>query len=381
VAALEVMLALRDLAGGWLSVELLAPERDFVYRPLAVAEPFGAGAARRFDLATLASGVGAGYRADALVKVDPERHNVRTRGGEELAYEALVIATGARMREAIPGAITFWGSGDTGRFRTLLRDLETGVVTELVFCLPKRTGWPLPLYELALMSADYASGRARDKPQLTIATPETSPLELFGERASAAVRELLGARGIGLYCGCDPIEVDEEGLSLARGVHLAADRVVATPRLEGPSLAAVPHDEDGFIPTDSFGRVEDLEDADVYAAGDVTAFAVKQGGLAAQQADAVAELIAAGAGAPVDPKPFRPVLRGLLLTGAEPSYLRAEITGGRGGASEAASDPLWWPPSKIAGRYLAPHLASLAKTDLQPAPRSDGVAVEIELQH
>ncbi len=381
VAGLEAMLALRDLAGEWLGIELLAPERDFVYRPLAVAEPFGLGAARRFDLETLTSGVGARYRADALVNVDPERHTVRTRAGEELGYETLVIATGARMREAIPGAITFWGAGDTGRFRTLLRDLKTGGATEVAFCLPKDTGWPLPLYELALMSADYARGGASEPPQVAIATPETSPLELFGARASAAVRELLAERGIGLCCGSDPIEVDEEGLRLAPAGHLAADRVVATPRLEGPSLAGVPHDQNGFIPTDSFGRVEDLEDADVYAAGDVTTFPVKQGGLAAQQADAVAELIAAEAGAPVDPKPFRPVLRGLLLTGSEPSYLRAEISRGRGRTSVASSDPLWWPPSKIAGRYVAPHLASLAKTELQPAPRSDGVAVEVELRH
>ena len=48
---------------------------------------------------------------------------------------------------------------------------------------------------------------------------------------------------------------------------------------------------------------------DIFAAGDATDQPVKQGGLATQQADAAAELIAAEAGARVTPQPFRRVLR------------------------------------------------------------------------
>jgi sulfide:quinone oxidoreductase len=218
------------------------------------------------------------------------------------------------------------------------------------------------------------------EPRITIVTPEGAPLELFGRRASAAIQELLEKRGIGLRCSCYPVDADGGGVRLVPGGYLVADRVVATPRLEGPFVEGVPHDEDGFIPTDPFGRVRDLEDAGVYAAGDVTSFPVKQGGLAAQQADAVGELIAAEAGSPVEPHPFRPVLRGLLLTGAEPSYLRAEITGGRGETSVAASEALWWPPSKVVGKYLASHLAQLASPELLgPPDPSSGVPIEIQL--
>jgi sulfide:quinone oxidoreductase len=297
-----------------------------------------------------------------------------------LEYDALVIATGARAREAVPGAITFWGNGDAAPFRALLDDLDSGDVEQVVFCVPGRSGWSLPLYELALMTAAHAAQQVGGEPQLTIATPEASPLDVFGASASAAVRKLLDERGIGLCCGCYPAGVDADGLRLVPGGHLVADRVVATPRLEGLFLDGLPHDDDGFIPADSFGRVEDLDDADVYAAGDVTSFPVKQGGLAAQQADAVAELIAAEAGALVDPSPFRPVLRGLLLTGAEPSYLRAEITGGGGETSVAASQPLWWPPDKIAGKYLAPYLAWLAKADLEPRPPDSVEQLPVEVQ-
>jgi hypothetical protein len=105
---------------------------------------------------------------------------------------------------------------------------------------------------------------------------------------------------------------------------------------------------------DEHSRVSGL--ADVYAAGDGTTFPVKQGGIATQQADAAAEAIAARVGAAVTPSPIRPTLRGRLLTGIAPIYLRAQIAG-TGDSFEVAANPLWWPPSKIAGRYLAPYLA------------------------
>jgi sulfide:quinone oxidoreductase len=178
-------------------------------------------------------------------------------------------------------------------------------------------------------------------------------------------------------------------LVLAGAGEVYVDRVVTLPQLEGPRLPGLPHDRHGFVPVDDHGRVRDLHD--VYAAGDITAFPLKQGGLAAQQADAVAETIAAELGAAVDPRPFHPVLRGLLMTGGAPLYLRSEpqrlprgatvaIEAGRtrpGGreASSAAGQPLWWPPAKIAGRYLAPFLATARPQPLSSGPLADRVAV------
>jgi sulfide:quinone oxidoreductase len=118
----------------------------------------------------------------------------------------------------------------------------------------------------------------------------------------------------------------------------------------------------GFIPTDAHGRVLGVEN--VYAAGDGTAFPVKQGGLAAQQADAAAAAIAAAAGVEIDPAPFAPVLRGMLLTGAEPHYLRHDLTRAEA-ESETADRPLWWPASKIAARTLTPYLAARPGLELR----------------
>jgi hypothetical protein len=99
---------------------------------------------------------------------------------------------------------------------------------------------------------------------------------------------------------------------------------------------------------------------------------VKQGGLAAQQADAVAEAIAASAGADVDPRPFRPVLRGVLMTGGSARYMRSDISGDAGDDTTVAGEPLWWPPNKLCGRYLAPYLSSRTGAAADVMPRSYG---------
>jgi sulfide:quinone oxidoreductase len=54
VAGLETALALRVFEGESVAVELIAPETDFTYRPLAVAEPFRAADVVRFPLTSLA---------------------------------------------------------------------------------------------------------------------------------------------------------------------------------------------------------------------------------------------------------------------------------------------------------------------------------------
>jgi sulfide:quinone oxidoreductase len=114
-------------------------------------------------------------------------------------------------------------------------------------------------------------------------------------------------------------------------------------------------------------------------AGDALAFPVKQGGLAAQEADAAAQAIAAAAGADVDPQLFRPVLRGVLLTGRGRRWVRHALdTGDERG--DTARHALWWPPTKVAGRYLSPYLEAVEDAEVLGSPaRPDGQPVELDL--
>jgi sulfide:quinone oxidoreductase len=375
VAGLEALLALRALAGDLVDLVLLAPEPAFWYRPLAVAEPFDAGRAHHFELAGIAETTAASFTLGQLASVDTDANIARTGLGAEIDYDALVIACGALPRAWLAGALTFRGPADSEAFRQLLAEAEGGSVHSIAFTAPATGGWPLPLYELALLTATHLEEHGKEV-ELALVTPEAAPLSLFGEAASDAVRGLLSEHGISLRTGCYPTSYEGGRLALVPEATLFADRVVALPRLEGPEILGVPQDADGFIATDLSGRVHGL--SSVYAAGDITQFPVKQGGIAAQQADAVAEVIAAQAGAAVRPHRFQPVLRGLLLTGGAPRYLRSEPHGGHGETSTVAGEALWWPPGKIVGRYLAPFLASYGGLELQPPTDQTG-ALEIEI--
>lgn len=378
VAALEAMLALRALADTRLSVGILAPEPHFWYRPLAVAEPFGLAEVRHFELSALANEAGAGFMVGELLSVDTARRIAYTAPGGAVQYEALLIACGALPRPAIPGAITFRGPADTSKIEQLLAEIEAGAVRRVAFVVPTGAVWSLPAYELALMMAARIIARGLENVSVALVTPEDEPLHLFGQVASDAVRALLNERHVAVYTRAYPAEVGDGVLHLVPDGIIEADRVVALPRLQGPRIGGVPQTYEGFVPVDSFGRVDGL--SGVYAAGDITTFPVKQGGIAAQQADAAAEAIAGDLGAAVTPRPFRPVLRGLLVTGGVPSYLRAELTNDPDATSHASDTPLWWPPAKIVGHHLAPFLGRLVGMEGQVEPVSHGATpVEIEL--
>jgi sulfide:quinone oxidoreductase len=377
VAALEAALALRALAEERVSIELLAPEPHFWYRPLAVVEPFGTGHVHGLELVALAQACGAGFTLGALASVEPDRHLARTEAGAELEYDALLVASGAMPVTAVAGAVTFRGPANNLAFQGVLAELEAGAVQHLAFAVPGGVTWPLPLYELALLTSALLSARAITGAQLALVTPEEAPLGLFGAEATTAVRRLLDDRNIALHTRRLPMMAGEGVLAVSPLGSVRADRVVALPRLRGCPIEGLPRDANGFLPTDLHGRVPGVPD--VFAAGDVTAFPVKQGGIAAQQASAAAESIAAVAGAEVTPRPFRPVLRGLLLTGSTPTYLRAELAGGRGDTSTAQGEPLWWPPGKIVGRHLAPFLAERAGAILSPPAGAHAVSVDVDL--
>jgi sulfide:quinone oxidoreductase len=355
VAGLETLLGLRALARDRVSVELLSPKPTMVDRPSSVRAPFGLGRPARLDVAAIAAECGAHFIAGALAEVNAKRHEVTTSDRDTLSYDALVVAVGATPHDSLAGARTFRGMPDVEGFRALLRWVRLGRVQRIVFAVPTGTSWTLPLYELALSTAGRLRAIGVATAELVLTTPESRPLELFGRNASAEVEALLESAGIDLITQSHPAAIEGDELVLVPDRRVRADRVVTLPRLSGPAIPGLPHDPDGFLQTDVLGRVRGTED--VYAAGDGTAFPIKQGGLAAQQADAVVESLAARAGVPIKPQPFRPVLRGLLLVGRAQRFLRSPIAGGLGDVSEVERVPLWWPPSKVAARHLDAYLA------------------------
>lgn len=355
VAAVEALLALRELLAIRPHIDLIAPDRQFVCQPMAVAEPFGVARARAIDLAEIASELAAELHVDSLASINGAERSVVLASGERLAYDAAIVAVGARRGTWLEGAMHFRGVEDAGAFADVLTRLEQGEVSRLAFAAPAGLSWTLPLYELALLTSSRLAERAVTGVELTILTPEPQPLAIFGAGASGMLRGQLSDRGIRLRAGATARRLVAGRLELSTGETIEAEQVVALPRLEGPRVQGLPADADGFIPVDGHCQVTGLRD--VYAAGDGTTFPVKQGGIATQQADVAAESIASRLGAPLQAPVFEPLLRGMLLTGIAPMYMRTGLQAGGTGIGVVAANPLWSPAAKIAGRYLAPYLA------------------------
>ena len=329
VAALEALIALHDLAPQRIHVTLIAPGPDFIYRPMAISEQFSRGARSHHPLARVARDFAADYVSDAVTEVDPAAAVVRCASGRELPYDSLIVALGARAEPAFEHAVTVGDDAARDTLHGILADLETGYIKRLAFVAPSTTVWSLPLYELALLTAEDAWSMGIDDAQLIVVSSEERPLGLFGPAAGAEVESLLARRGIEFVGSARP-EV-RRGELVIGDRHVKVDRTFALPVLRGPALAGLPADQDGYLPIDAHGRVEGV--TGVFAAGDVTNFPLKQGGLAAQQAEAVAEAVAARHGCALEPEPFRPVLRGKLMTAGDDLYLQNEIAGGAGEGS------------------------------------------------
>jgi sulfide:quinone oxidoreductase len=373
VAGLEALMALCDLAEERVDLTLVAPVPEFTYRPLTVVEPFTYQPAERRALEPVAAEFGATFVQEALVRVDAGAHVVHLADGSTLDYEALAVCVGGKPKAAYRNATTFDGSEKPVDIDELIDAADGGC---MAFVVPPGVTWPLPIYELALMADRRARHRARVV-DCFVVTPEQAPLVMFGRPASDAVASLLKVRGIGVETSTYARESEPGNIILSPGNEpLNAASVVALPVIEGQQIAGLPTDDRGFIPIDHHARVRGVDD--VYAAGDGASFPIKQGGIATQQADALAEHIAARAGAPIEPKPFHPVLRGKLLTGEASLHMRHDPAGGAGEGA-ASEDYLWWPPHKVSGRYIAAWLGqSMPHEPEAPRPPLD---VEVAMPH
>jgi sulfide:quinone oxidoreductase len=362
VGGLETLVALRGLVGPRVELTLVAAEEPFSARALDAFEPFGFGIAQHHPLAGLAADLDARLLCDAVAGIEPGERTVRLASGARLAYDVLVLAMSASPFPAFEHGLCIERGHEAEAFDEVLADLRAERAPDIAIVVPPGVTWTLPAYGLALMVA------ALDPPShVTLVTHELEPLEAFGPPATALARGELAAAGVRLISGVHAVVAHPKLVAVAPGALLHTDLVVHLPGLAGPDIPGVACDGAGFVLVDDGFRVRGVDD--LYAIGDATASFPKQGGLAAQQADLVAEQIAQRAGADHAPRPYRPVLRGVLRTADGPRYLRAGPPGATPPA-EVSERCLWWPPGPIAARWLVPWLAARGREGGPlPSPR------------
>jgi sulfide:quinone oxidoreductase len=358
IAAVEGLLRLRRLVGDAVHVTLLAPDDELRYRPVAVQEPFSRPSARRYPLRKIVRKANAEWVQEALEWVDPDGQVAHSADGRIIPYDALLLAVGARSEVPYEHVTVFDDANADDTYRGVVQDVEEGYTRSVALLLPDGPAWPLPIYELALMTAERAVSMGMEGIGVHVVTAEPEPLAAFGHAASAAVSELLeSARVVVHLASRAEVPASRKLRVRPEGRELEPGRIIAMPRLVGPRIRALPADHDGFIPIDELCRVRGLEPR-VFAAGDAANLHIKHGGLGAQMADTAANGIAALAGADVEARPLRPVLRGVLYTGAQPLYLTAHIEDG-GVESEVSRARPWPADEKVVTEELGPFLRSL----------------------
>ena len=358
IAAVEGLLRLRRLADDALEITLVAPGEELRYRPLAVQEPFARPGARRYPLRRVVERADAGWVQDAVEWVDPDGQAVHTAGGRSLPYDALLLAVGARSSVPYEHVTVFDDAHADETYHGLVQDVEEGYTGSLALLLPEGPAWPLPGYELALMTAERARSMGLDDLRVEVVTAEPSPLAAFGEEASRAVSELLERFGVRVHAASTAeVPASRRLLVKPEGVDLAPERIVAMPRILGPAIRGLPTAEDSFVPIDERCRVPGLGGR-VFAAGDAVSYPIKHGGLGAQMADLAAAGIHALAGPADEPPPLRPVIRGVLYTGERPLYLTAHVEDGEV-RSEVTTEQAWPADEKVVAEELGPFLRSL----------------------
>jgi sulfide:quinone oxidoreductase len=361
IAAVEGLLRLRRLVGDSVNIELIAPNEDLVYRPTAVREPFAFGAPRRYPLRAIARDCDAEWTQESLSWVDPDAQVVHTSAGRRVEYDALLVAVGARQVEPYEHVATFRDAEADDTYHGIVQDVEEGYSRSIAFIQPVGPVWPLPLYELALMTAERAESMDIRDLELALVTPEPRPLAVFGGAASTVVTDRLARAGIRIYCNSlAKVPAARRVLIQPQGVELHPNRIVTMPRIAGPSVRGLAGSgAHGFIPIDKHCSVPGTGGR-VFAAGDAANYPVKHGGLGAQMADAAAAAIAVLAGALTKAPAFNPVIRGKLLTGRDPVFMSAHPVGAESFESEVFDTPPWPEDDKVVAEELGPFLAGRA---------------------
>ena len=355
VAALEAALALRELAGERIATTLLAPRAgvrlsaDAGARAVRLSPARGATRWRR-SRATSAFEL----RQDAFKWLDPERRVVHTEGGEGLPYDALLLALGAVVYRRFQHALTLDDGRLDEQLHGLIQDVEGGYVRTLAFIVPTPMPWPLPLYELALMTARRAFDMCIEL-SITLVTPEDAPLAIFGQPVSEKVGRLLEERGIATVTSahCETPEAREVAIHpgdapFTRGPRDRAARAVRALRTgcaDGILRA-------GSSRSMSTARCRGLRACSRRATPPISLSSTA--GSPPSRPTSPPRRSRPWLARRSSPRRFHPVMHAILLGGEKPLYLSAHITGGHGSSSEISETATWSPPTKIVGQVPRP---------------------------
>lgn len=379
-AGLEGLLAAREALGTSAALQLIAPDREFRFRPMSPDSLFRPASEQGIAIADLVEQADATWLADRADLVDLRSRTVVTREGETAAYDFLLLATGSRPERPLRQGHVWERGADPHFLDATIEAVTGGSAARVAVVVPRGARWPIPAYELALVLAWSAAGTDAE---ITLITAEARPLGALGSDASETLVGELAQAGVRVLAGVEALDdprrdpgpegsarllLAPESRAEQSGALLGAprdpdavrsnddasesfDRLIALPTVVGRPVSGLPTDAAGFIEVDEDLRV--CGDEHAWAAGGCIAAALEHSALSAGQADAAVSAIATAAGVPggrISP----PDLTGLLLTDQRDRWLAENPPG----TPEPSTRCLWWPPGRAVGRMLARRIAA-----------------------
>ena len=238
----------------------------------------------------------------SVKNIDPDSRTVIT-DGENVDFDYLVVATGAKMRsEEIPGlyehAITVWTPDEMFRLRDriewALERAKGNNRTKFLFLVPPNNKCSGPLYEMVLMLDTYLRKKGcRECVDLVYATKEEAFIEAFGPRLNTVVSDEFRERHIEGHTGFVVTNIEPGTVTFQNGEQLSYDVLVSfPPYVASTAFEQLPTDHRGFIEVESDSRRVKGHER-IFAAGDAANFPIKQAFLALLQGDAVGDHISA----------------------------------------------------------------------------------------
>ncbi len=306
VGGIVAAMRLRRLLSHEHRVVLVEKEANHVYSPSflwlmigerdagGISRPLGALQRRGIELVQ-----------GAVERIDPAARRVRV-NGSDLVGDYMIVALGADLApEVVPGLAeaghNFYTLGGAASLRAALSKLSKGRIAVLVASMPFKC--PAAPNEAAmLLEYDCRRRGVRQDVQVDLYTPEPGPMPVAGPKVSAALRQMVEAKGIGYHPGHAITRVDpsKRRLAFANAAEADFDLLAYVPPHCAPEVVrdAGMCGESGWVPVDR-GTLE-TGFAHVHAIGDVTGIMLtsigkplpKAGVLAHNQAEVVAHNIA-----------------------------------------------------------------------------------------
>ncbi|MDD3761776.1 MAG: FAD-dependent oxidoreductase [Nevskiales bacterium] len=299
-AALTAIRVLRK-QGAAHRITMVAPRQDFVYLPSLIWVPTGLREGRDLvvPLWNFLQRHNVQLKLASVVGLDAAARTLKTDQGD-VAYDALLIASGGRFLKGLPGADKVMtvceGVGAAQRIRERLERLDGGSIAFGFGANPKepaamRGG---PMFELSFGIDTWLRRRGvRDRFKLHFVSAAAEPGKRLGPKAVVGLVGEMKRRGIELHLGHPITAFTDDGVETANG-RVEADLTLFMPGMTGPAWAeasGLPLSPGGFFQADAHCRVQGAEA--VFVAGDSGSFpgpdwAPKQAHMADLQAKAAA---------------------------------------------------------------------------------------------